>query len=731
MAEARVRWLVGGRDADAVAGDMREEYAARGGGRLWYWSQALSCMAVRLSPHRRMLPGVGMDFRLALRTVRRNPGYGFTAMICLALAMGVNTVLFSFLNSMYFRRLPLPEADRIVTIHRGKTPFCTRSEYRGFRDGLRSMQAATSLIAGEALGIGQITSTAIFEFVSPNYPQVLRVGTSLGRWFTRMDEAGSSGPVAVISYQLWKRRFNGDPAVLGKQIRVDEEAYQIVGVAPPSFRGTLPPIIVDVWIPAAFQGPAMNLVARLAPGAGIETARAEMRLIAARLQTASPRDRRLADPVRVESASGFVWTNGRRYMKPVLTILGAVCGVVLLIACANVANLLLSRAAVRRREMALRQSLGATRARLFRETLVEGLVLAAGGVGLGLVAGFWSSRAVELALPSIPIQTYRGIQFGIDWRVALLLAGAGIASALLFSLPPAMENGRRDLSSCLKGDAGPRRSRQREFYSFAQVALSLTLLISTALLLRALQRVENLDPGFDPSRCLTVFLSAPPKVGPQVAGELFSNLLARARLVRAGVDVDRDQGLGFVDHDLAAGGQRHLALERLLDLALDVEAFEDRDAVLVVRDLGAGALGDLADQLLHLLVVRLAVDQHPVDFLGEEVAHRALDDVGLHVEGGGRLLRLHLLLDLLPRPQQEMEVADKIARLLAFAGGADDDAHALGDGQFIDQQPERAWQMALDQLRLDMPKASFDSWVRDTSFVSFEDGIFTIGTPNA
>ena len=119
IAEAMLRWLVGGRDADAVSGDLREAFAARGGGRLWYWGQALSCIAVRLSPYRRMLPGLGKDFQYALRTLRRNPGYALTAMLCLALAMGVNTTLFSFLDSMYFRKLPVPDAGRMVLIQRG------------------------------------------------------------------------------------------------------------------------------------------------------------------------------------------------------------------------------------------------------------------------------------------------------------------------------------------------------------------------------------------------------------------------------------------------------------------------------------------------------------------------------------------------------------------------------------------------------------------------------------
>lgn len=185
----------------------------------------------------------------------------------------------------------------------------------------------------------------------------------------------------------------------------------------------------------------------------------------------------------------------RNFFLPVMTLLSAVSGIVLAIACVNVANLLLSRAAVRRREMAIRQSLGASRARLFRETLSEGLVLAVGGAAFGIFLGYWTGRTLELLLPSVPYAMYRGLRLDIDWRVAMFLAVFGGLCAVLFSLPPAFANSRGNLSSAMKGvDAG--NSRQREIYSVAQVALSLTLLIASGLLLRALVRVRQIDAGF-------------------------------------------------------------------------------------------------------------------------------------------------------------------------------------------------------------------------------------------
>jgi predicted permease len=550
LAESLLRWLVGGRDADAVSGDLRESFAARGGGWLWYCGQALSCIAVRVSPNRRMLPGLGKDFQYALRTMRRNPGYALTAMLCLGLAMGVNATLFGLLDSVFFRKLPVPDAGRIVHISRQRSQLCTWRDYLGLRGDLHSVETAAALTAGDYVDVGRANLMLAFEAVSANYAQVLRIGASRGRWFRPEEDSPASEPVAVISYRLWQTQLQSDPGIIGKQLLLHEQPYRIVGVGPPGFGGAVPPLRVDVWVPvASFAGfnPWVNLVARLAPGATVASATAEMHVIDARLHSADPRNPRLSSAVTVQPASGVFWAGGRQSLLPVLSLVGSVCGVVLLIACVNVANLLLSRAAVRRREMALRQSLGASRARLFRQSFSEGLLLAAGGVALGLIAGSWAGRAIELALPSIPIGAYQGLQFGIDWRVALMLAAAGIASAILFSLPPALFSSRRQLNPALKDEPGGRTPRQREVYSIVQVALSLALLIGTGLLLRALQRVQSIDPGFATDHRLEMNVFASPSAfKPEAAQQLFNRLLDRARALPGVQDVTLVLGpLGF------------------------------------------------------------------------------------------------------------------------------------------------------------------------------------------
>ena len=532
MRERLIRWLVGGRDADAVAGDLAESGASGWG----YWRQALSCLAVRLSPHRRLIPDLRMDLRLALRNIRRNPGYAVTAMLCLGLAMGVNATLFSFLDSLYLRPLPVPDAGRVVRVRRLNSPVCTWSEYLGFHDSLRSMEPAATLLFGGSADIGRLSVLIDAEGVSPNYARALRIGTALGRWFGTEDDSHGHEPGLVVSYHIWKSRLNGDPAVLGKAVLLEGTWYRLVGVAPEGFHGDLPPVSSDAWVSVASfataEGfdPRLNVIGRLTPGATLANAAAEMRVLDARLG-------RTRDPMMVSGTSGFAGSGVKRYLQSVLPMGSVVCGMVLLIACVNVANLLLGRAAVRRREIAVRQALGAGRGRLFREALTEGAVLAAGGAALGALFGEATGRALETALPAIPNPLYHGFGLGVDWRVAAILTVAGALCALLFSLPAALESSRHGVNEAMKGDSFGRPSWQREIYTLVQVALSLALLIGTGLALRALNRVETSDPGFAVDHRLAVDLYPPPKMHTaKEGGPLFTKVLDAVRRIPGVVD---------------------------------------------------------------------------------------------------------------------------------------------------------------------------------------------------
>jgi putative ABC transport system permease protein len=487
LAERLVRWLVGGRDADAVSGDLRETFEARGGSGLWYWRQALSCAAVRFSGHRRVLPGLGQDFTHALRTIRKNPGYAVTAMVCLALALGVNTTLFGLLDSVYFRKLPVPDAGRLLIVQRTVNPFVYWSEYLQIRDRLRTVRTTSTLFFSTELTVGPQTFGAIAECVSGSFGEVLQAGTAAGAWF-RSDTARD----AVLSHAFWKNKLNGDPGVIGREIQLGRSHYgfRVIGIAPPRFQGAFPPFSVDLWIPAAAvattpKGPPVGVVARLAPGATRAAAEAEFRALDVELR-ADPRNPRAHDPVTVQPLAGVLWRGGRRTLEPVVKMMALLCGAVLLIACVNVANLLLSRAAVREREIAIRTALGASPWRLFRARLVESMLLAGGATVLGVLGGEAIGRALQWALPSIPDPGFHGLLFAADARVALYSAAAGLAAALLFTFA---------------AGSGSRASRRR-IYSSAQVALSLTLLVGTGLLLRAMLRVEQSDPGFARERRL-------------------------------------------------------------------------------------------------------------------------------------------------------------------------------------------------------------------------------------
>jgi predicted permease len=394
---------------------------------------------------------------------------------------------------------------------------------------LRSVQAAAKDRSVDPMEVDHTTFRVQVEGVSANYPQVLRLGTTIGAWF-RADANSAVDPEVVISYHLWQTRFGGDANVVGKQVRILTSYFRIAGVAPREFTGTVSPMMVDVWVPlAASVKTRVDLIARLAPGATLTTAAAELGVIGARVRAAYPGDELFRPPVRVQLASGFLWRGGREMFMPLVKLLSTVAGAVLLIACVNVANLLLSRAAVRRREMAIRQSLGASRARLFRETLAEGLVLSAGGLLLGVLFGYWTGRALEWALPGVPYALYQGLRFGIDWRVAVFLALAGTVCAVLFSLPPAFAGSRKNLNPAMKGH-DVRNSRQREIYSVAQVALSLTLLIATGLLVRALDRVQSVEPGFAIDHRLYVNLSTSDRGSIKKDNSLlFSSLVQQAR----------------------------------------------------------------------------------------------------------------------------------------------------------------------------------------------------------
>ena len=552
IAERLLRRLVPGREGDTIAGDLREEFETRGGGRCWYWAQVLSCVAVRLSPHRLTAPDLRQDLHYAVRVLRRNPGYTFTAMVCLALGIGVNSTVFTMVDELFWQPLPVPQPDRVVAI--GRTGEETTCSYRDYQELERRTAAPggrlfSGVLAydnmGTSLDVDGTSQIIMAEAVSANFAEVLRLPAQAGRWFTPEDERPGADPVAVLSDGAWERRFGRSMTAIGRRVRIETQWYRVIGVAPHGFPGVSPPHTMEIWVPFTSQPyvrdllanagererPRVQLIGRLAAGTGMRAAEAALQTVDAQIRREFPRDNAPAGALTVAVAAGASMPAVREMAAPISITLLSVTGVVLLIACVNVANLLLSRSAVRRREMAVRQALGASRWRLARQTVAEGIVLAAGGAALGLVFGYGANGLLARSLPALPHMGKVALDLSLNWRVAVFAAAAGLASAVLFTVSPAIEHSQRDLTSSLKGDgAGARRMLQRDVYVVAQVALSLALLIAAILLVRALQHAQGIDAGFamDHRLAARIYVSEP-EYTPE-SGKLFlSRLLDTVR----------------------------------------------------------------------------------------------------------------------------------------------------------------------------------------------------------
>jgi hypothetical protein len=496
FAERMLRRLVPGREGETIAGDLREEFDARGGGRVWYWVQALSCVAVRVSPHRLVAPDLSRDFHFAFRMLRRNRGYAATAMLCLALGIGVNASVYTLVDEMFFKKLPVPDAGRVVVLDRaGEDMTCSYRDYQELER--RSGRAFSKLPPGgrifaglagindqaTALDTEGISETIMAQAVTANFAETLGLQAQLGRWFVPEDEAQGAEGVAVLSDRAWARRFGRRADAIGQRVRIETQWYRVVGVAPADFLGVSPPHAAEIWVtlasqwyvrelwsqPANRERPRVRVIGRLAAGVRLEIAEAQARTIDSQIWHEYPRDKATPGPLRLTVASGLGAPAAKKVAFHIAAILFVVTAVVLLIACVNVANLLLS----------------------------ESLTLAAGGAVLGLLFGVWANRLLVQSMPAIPHLGLVTLGLSLNWRVVAFAVAAAFASAVLFSLSPAMEQSRPDLTPALKNEGGGLgRMRQRDAYVVAQVALSLVLLIAATLLVRALRHAGDIDPGF-------------------------------------------------------------------------------------------------------------------------------------------------------------------------------------------------------------------------------------------
>ena len=463
-----------------------------------------------------------LDLRVALRALRRAPGFTLVAVLTLALGIGTNTAIFSVVNAVLLRPLAYANPQQLVAL-RGMSDVhglidlgSSAPEFGDYRRDVPALAEAAAVwpININLTGFGQPERIQA-AVVSSNYTAVLGVTPVLGRTFTPADAGGRIGYVALISYDLWQRRFAGQRSVIGRSMRLDDDPITIVGVMPQGFRhpmerGASP---MELWVPVDLDNPDPNFVnirqfrmleviGRLKPGTTLGETQSQLDLLTAHLATQYP----AAYPAALKWHATAIPLSERVVgdVRPALFVLLGGVGFVLLIACANVANLMLARATGRSREIAIRTALGSSRGRVIRQLLTESLLLSLGGGVLGLLVAVLGTRALgTLAALYLP----RAREIGIDGAVLGFTACASILTGIVFGLVPAIQASRSDLQSVLKATgrgSSAGRSRMRAALVVAEVAVALVLVAGAGLLLRSFQRLVAVEPGFDPTRLLTM-----------------------------------------------------------------------------------------------------------------------------------------------------------------------------------------------------------------------------------
>src|SRR3954468_1935788 len=476
------------------------------------------------------------DIRYGVRMLLKHKGFTAVAVIALALGIGANTAIFSLVNGVLLRPLPFPDAERIIYLE-GTNPgagiTASNISYLDFTDWSQQTDFFASTAA-------YWTGTANFGAdgaepervpragVTSGFFTVLAVQPVLGRTFVPEDDKGWPQTVAIISHGLWKRRFGSDPAIVGKQVQMSSFPLTIIGVMPPGFEY---PEQTHVWVPTAVNlrdeprdNRVWSAIARL--NTGIDLKQAQNRLSAINAQ--------LGKQFRETNKGWDVFISPLherlvREVKPsLLALLGAV-GFVLLIACANVANLLLARSAARQKEIAIRAALGASRTRVLRQMLTESVLLSAIGGIAGLLLSVWLTNALMSMLPE---GAPRLDQVGIDYRVLAFVLGVTAVTGILFGIVPALQASKLDVTSALKEGGrtaeGHRRTSARSLLLIGEVALSLILLVGAGLLIKSFLRLQEVRPGFNPHNVLMASVALPgAKYKEEQRPEFFRQLVER------------------------------------------------------------------------------------------------------------------------------------------------------------------------------------------------------------
>jgi predicted permease len=461
------------------------------------------------------------DLRFGARMLLKQPGFSLIALLTLALGIGANTAIFSVVNAVLLRPLPYREAERIVAIQElskeGERKQVTPANFLDWR-AQQTMFASLAAISTRRANLALTAEAERIDLavVSANFFDVFGLRAERGRLFAAADEQAGHAPVVVVSHSLWQSRFGGANDLVGRNVTLDGKSYTVVGIAPQGFQY---PGETEAWLPPLRLAPESNermdvtqvrgfgylsAVALLKPGVSLAQAAGEMEIITARLRrqypdTNNPRFNRVVSLRKhlVGETDTMLWL-----------LFGAVC-FVLMIACANVANLSLSRAAARQKEMAIRAALGASRGRVIGQLLTESTLLALAGGALGWMLAVWG---VELMTRLLPRDFPRLREISLDWRVLLFTLLASVSTGILFGMAPAWQSAKTDFHETLKESArgstgGWRQRRLRHLLIIAEIALSLVLLAGAGLLLRSFTHLQSVSAGFTPQQVLTARLS--------------------------------------------------------------------------------------------------------------------------------------------------------------------------------------------------------------------------------
>jgi predicted permease len=478
------------------------------------------------------------DLRYGFRVLRASPGFAAVAVLSLTLGIGANTAIFSLVNAALLRPLPVTDPDRLVFVFNGTTadPYSV-SSYADYVDYRDKNEVFTDLLVFSSITVSARSDDQADLLsgllVSGNYFDALGVRAAVGRTFLpEEDRTPGSHPVAVISHRLWQTRFAGDSRIVGQQLTLNGHAFTIIGVAPPGFEGAEVLESNDIYVPAMMQALVrppragfsgemnadllkrrgsrwMRIIGRLKPDVTIQQAQASMTALADALAQTYPDDNR--NTVATLYPVSKVDPRAHSQLISVASLLLAVVGIVLLIACANVANLLLARASGRRKEIAIRLAMGANRWRLVRQLLTESTLLSLVGGALGLLVALWTTDVLKSTTPPQGVFSF-ALDYKLDGRVLTFTLVLSLLTGVIFGLAPALQASNPDLLPSLKDEAAAVATRLRRFslrnlLVVAQVALSLVLLIGAGLFLRSLNNAQAIDPGFNAHKILDAQLS--------------------------------------------------------------------------------------------------------------------------------------------------------------------------------------------------------------------------------